>query len=53
MNNKYSNKCLITGLMVLSLIVHNVHAQETQSLPNIIFIMVDDMRYGDVKAFKG
>lgn len=44
-------KCWIIGLMAFSLMVRNVHAQETQALPNIIFIMVDDMGYGDAKAF--
>ncbi len=38
-------------MMVLSLLTINVHAQQTQKLPNIIFIMADDMGYGDVKAF--
>ena len=37
--------------MVIFLLALNVHAQETQALPNIIYIMADDMGYGDVKAF--
>lgn len=47
---KYVIGC-IGGLLVLSLIAQKVKAQKTQKLPNIIFIMVDDMGYGDIKAF--
>lgn len=51
MKKKNKNECWIAGLIVLFLMTINVHAQETQKLPNIIFIMVDDMGYGDIKAF--
>ena len=41
----------LAGLMVLGLLAGDIEGQERQSLPNIIFIMVDDMGYGDPKAF--
>lgn len=51
MNKKYLTNYLILGLIVTFLMVITVQAQVTQKLPNIIFIMVDDMGYGDIKAF--
>ncbi len=51
MNKECLIKCWVAGLMILSLMARNVYAQKTQALPNIIFIMVDDMGYGDAKAF--
>lgn len=48
---KKQTKYLLTALMLLCLLIGKNHAQESQILPNIIFIMVDDMGYGDPKAF--
>lgn len=45
------NLCVLSLLMLFSFLVKNVHAQDRKELPNIIFIMVDDMGYGDVGAF--
>lgn len=50
MNKKNIIGC-IAGLIVLSLIAQHVQAQDTKTAPNIIFILVDDMGYGDAKAF--
>ena len=41
----------LAGLMVFGLLAGDIQGQGPQSLPNIIFIMVDDMGYGDPKAF--
>jgi len=51
MNEKLSTNWWISSIIVLSLLTMNVYAQQTQDLPNIIFIMADDMGIGDVKAF--
>ena len=41
----------VTPLLCLLLSAGNVEAQHAQKSPNIIFIMADDMGYGDIKAF--
>ncbi|MDB4285984.1 arylsulfatase [bacterium] len=38
-------------MLFLVLLTGNIHAQDAQNPPNIIFIMADDMGYGDIKAF--
>lgn len=41
------------GLMccLLTMSISAVHAQQKKSLPNIVYILADDMGYGDVAAF--
>lgn len=51
MNHKCLIKWRVTYFIVISFLAINLHAQKTQSLPNIIFIVADDMGDGDVKAF--
>lgn len=51
MNKKYLIKLWVICLLSILFVATIVQAQETRALPNIIFIMVDDMGYGDIKAF--
>ncbi len=44
--------CLFFGLVTLSLLTINACSEKSQNPPNIIFILTDDMGYGDVRAFK-
>lgn len=51
MIKKYFLECRSTCLILFLLVIIDVYGQESKSLPNIIYIMIDDMGYGDVKAF--
>lgn len=42
---------LLICFVFISTIGQTAQAQDTQNLPNIIFILVDDMGYGDAKSF--
>lgn len=51
MIQKYTLRCLGISLLFISISISSLQSQEAKQLPNIIFIMVDDMGYGDIKAF--
>ena len=51
MNNKNKIVLCIIALSVLVLTTFCTPAQQREQNPNIIFILVDDMGYGDIRAF--
>lgn len=51
MNKRWTIYDYLAGLMVFFCFATETYSQELNTNPNIIFIMVDDMGYGDAKAF--